>query len=691
MIDEGVQRFADALSADVEENLSAEAPFSAGVFTALVLERLEEAGHLEATFDLHQEGRLGNAAYRIDGYAFDEERGRLDLFTTIYVGEAEPGRVPAADANRAFERALRFAGACVDGLASKLEPSNTDASDLARRIESEAPTLTGVRVVLLTDGVLAAGAPDDTDWRGRTIEYDAYDIVRLQRVLGEGETRGDISVDLAGMTGKPVPCLHVPSFDGAYDAFLTVLPGEVLSRIYDQYGVRLLELNVRAFLGLKGRKTVNAELRKTIVEQPGMFLAYNNGLVATVDEIEFEEAGDGPPAIRLLKGLQIVNGGQTTASLHRARRKESLSLEHVAVPVKIIKVGGADLGEMVSSISRAANRQNPVQLADFSANDPFHQEIETLANNTWLDDGKGRWFYERARGSYLAAETKAAYRKTEQQAFKAQTPKQRRIGKLDVARYLAAWSGLPNRVCLGGQKNFQHFMQRLKDEPPPPIDAEWFKRLVAIAILYRNIERIVRSMKFPAYGAQIIAYLVAGLSHRCGGRIDFGRIWSKQSISPELEALVREWAPQLDAAMRASAGQLNPSEWYKKEACWEHLQTRLPPLTDPLPPELTFTSGAAGGDSMAQFGEGVSAADYERIARCMDVSAATWLEVAERGQRANVIHWKVAGICRSVAGYAAGGWQKKPSAKQAKPALEAYLAVQRAGLLDGRADEAAAE
>ena len=690
MSEEAVQRFAEALAADVEESLNAEMPFSAGAFTRIVLERLEEAGHLDATFDLHQEGRLGNAAYRIDGYAFDEERGRLDLFTTIYLAETPPSRLPSPDVARAFERALRFAGACLDGLASKLEPSNTDASDLARRIESEASTLVGVRVVLLTDGIVAGGVPDEGEWRGRPVTHEAYDIVRLQRVLGEGETRSDIAVDLVAMAGAPIPCLHVPSHDDGYDAFLAVLPGEVLSRVYDRYGVRLLELNVRSFLGLSGRKSVNAELRRTIVDQPSMFLAYNNGLVATVDELDLETGTDGLPAIRSLKGLQIVNGGQTTASLHRARRKERLSLDHVAVSVKIIKMGGADLAEMVASISRAANRQNTVQLADFSANDPFHQELETLANNTWLEDGKGRWFYERARGSYLAAEAKAAYRRTDQQAFRQATPKQRRLSKLDVARYLSTWSGLPYRVCLGGQKNFQFFMQRLKDEPPPPPDTEWFKRLVAVGILYRSVEKIVRFMKFPAYGAQIVAYLIAGLSHRCGGRIDFARIWAKQAISPELEALVRDWAPQLDAVMRASAGQLNPSEWYKKEACWADIRNRLPGLTDPLPPELTFRSAIAAGERLSVGASAwVSAADYERIARCMEVSAATWLEVAERGQRSGLIHWKVAGICRSVAGYAAGGWQKKPSAKQAKPALDALVAVERAGLLGDNADAAA--
>ena len=115
MIDDAVQRFAESFAADVQDGLTTDMPFSAGTFTR----RLGEAGHLEGAFDLHQEGRLGNAGYRIDGYAFDEEGFRLDLFTTLYFSETVPPRVPAAEMTRAFERALRFASACVDGLASR--------------------------------------------------------------------------------------------------------------------------------------------------------------------------------------------------------------------------------------------------------------------------------------------------------------------------------------------------------------------------------------------------------------------------------------------------------------------------------------------------------------------------------------------------------------------------------------------
>ncbi|WP_174274386.1 AIPR family protein [Sphingomonas bacterium] len=684
MTDDPLNAFAEGLANEIEDAVSgpdAPTPFSSEMFTRIVLERLEEAGHVDAAFDLHQEGYSGRASYRIDGYAFDEERGVLDLFTTLHVGDVPSAKLPAADVSRAFERALRFARAAVDGLADKLEPSNTDASDLARRIEQDADKITAIRITLLTDALLPSSLPQDAEWGGRLVEHDAYDIVRLHRILGEGETRSDITVDLKQLTGGTLPCLHVRPGDGGYEAYLAVLPGDVLSRIYHRYGVRLLELNVRAFLGIQGRKSVNAELRRTIVEQPSMFMAFNNGIVATVDDIVLEKDAMGREHISKLLGLQIVNGGQTTASLHRARWKESIRLDGVEVPVKIIHVTDGDLSTMVSSVSRAANRQNTVQLADFSASDPFHQEVETLANNMWLDDGRGRWFYERARGSYLAAEQKASYRKTDQQSFRVQTPKTRRLSKLDLARYLHAWSGLPFRVCLGGQKNFQYFMQRMKDNPPSAPDDAWFRKLIAITVLYRSAERLIRLMKFPAYRAQIVAYIMSGLSHRTGGRIDFEGIWKRQAISPELEGLIRQWAPQIDVLLRTTAGQRNPGEWFKKEDCWNEVRDQLPPLSDPLPPELinAGTASAAGATGKAQE---LSAEDYERVRRCMEISSQDWLEAAEKGQQSKTIHWKTAGICRTLASYAAGGWERKPSPKQARPALDAINAVRQAGLLD---------
>jgi hypothetical protein len=223
-MDDAVQRFAKEIVSDVNDGLT-EIPFSEEVFTRLVLERLEDAEQLEGTFPLFQQGRVRNSIYRIDGYSFDEDRSRLELYTTIYREDLPPVRIPQAEVTRALERAIRFVNACIEGLAAQLEPSNSDASDLARLIESQGSTLGSVKIVLLTNGVVDKTARS-TDWRDRKVDFDTYDIVRLQRILGEGETRADITVDLQALTGAPVPCLHVPSQAGEYDAYLSVLPGE---------------------------------------------------------------------------------------------------------------------------------------------------------------------------------------------------------------------------------------------------------------------------------------------------------------------------------------------------------------------------------------------------------------------------------------------------------------------------------
>lgn len=392
MSDDATAEFARTLAAEIDEardDPAVDLPSTEALFTRTVIDELEEIGHFEAAFDLAQEGRVGRSPFQISGYAIDEDAGHLTLFATHYSGDLPPRRVPASELLKTAERAGTYVAACIGGLADRIEPSNTEAGDLARQVASLGERIDRFRIVVLTDGISGGALPATIESHGKTVEVDLYDMVRLHRVLGEGQTRADIDVDLVALSGHRIACLPVASGAGHYEAYLAAFPGETLSRIYDRYGTHLLELNVRAFLGLSGRKSVNAELRRTLVEQPEMFLAFNNGVVATADEVRLEREG-GAVFLTGLRGLQIVNGGQTTASLHRARRKESVALGNVEVPVKIIHVTEGDLEEIVGSISRAANRQNTVQQADFSASDPFHREVETLANNAWLESEIGR-------------------------------------------------------------------------------------------------------------------------------------------------------------------------------------------------------------------------------------------------------------------------------------------------------------
>jgi hypothetical protein len=173
----------------------------------------------------------------------------------------------------------------------------------------------------------------------------------MQPTLG----RDEIVVDFETSFGSAIPCLTVSDSSADYEAYLAILPAEVLYRLYDEFGARLLELNVRSFLSARGK--INSGIRRTLREEPDRFLAYNNGIVLTVDELQTTTLDDGRPAIRWLRGLQIVNGGQTTASIHRARKVDRADISSVMVPAKITRIDPAHQEEVVRSISRYANTQ----------------------------------------------------------------------------------------------------------------------------------------------------------------------------------------------------------------------------------------------------------------------------------------------------------------------------------------------
>lgn len=600
MSDEAIETFARELAAEVEEAIQSGdgSIYSEEEFTRIVLDRLGDEGAIENPALLWQEGNFARTKYKITGYSIPDDEERLVLVTTIHSGELPPRALARDDILNALQQAMKFYECSCKGLHTKIEPSNTDASELARHIYEAREQIGVLRIVLLSDGLTGLRSIDlKKAYDGTRIIVDLFGIERLQRILGQGLRRDDIVVDFSADFGGPLPCLKASSGSADYDAYLVSVPGALLADVYEKYGTRLLELNVRAFLGLRGRKSVNAGLRATIREFPHRFLAYNNGIVATVDAMEVEDGGNGQLGIKSVRGLQIVNGGQTTASLHRAKRQDGADLDTISVPAKIIYVGGAELDEMVAAVSKSANSQNTVQPADFSANDPFHVTVEKLANNTWLPDGEGRWFYERARGSYGAAELKASFGAAQKRRFAQETPKERRFSKTDLAKYLNAWAGQAHQVSFGNQKNFQFFMQAVKDEFPDGFepDTAWYKAFIAKAILFRAVQSIVRVKKFAAFQANIVAYTIACLSWAAGGRLDFELIWTRQAISPELHKLLENWVGKIDKALRKAAGDRMVSEWAKKIECRDILrELSAGLLPEMLPSELLNQTGAAG-------------------------------------------------------------------------------------------------
>jgi hypothetical protein len=289
MTDAPLDAFAQELADDIDEAVRSDTaePYSETQFTRLMLEELTERNVFENPIFLSQggEGRFGRTQYKITGFEFSDDDERLLLVTTIYTGDCPPKPVPRDVLATAIERAGRFYEASLKGLHTKIEPANTDASDLARKIYESQADIRVLRIVVLSDGILGS-LSRELAMGSKRLVAELYGIEQLHRMFGDGESRADIVVDLTEALGSPLPCLPVGTGASGFDTYLTAIPASLLTRTYERYGTRLLELNVRAFLGVRGRLSVNAGLRRTLLSEPGSFLAYNNGIVATVDDIE---------------------------------------------------------------------------------------------------------------------------------------------------------------------------------------------------------------------------------------------------------------------------------------------------------------------------------------------------------------------------------------------------------------------
>ncbi|QCN97058.1 hypothetical protein D3093_17345 (plasmid) [Azospirillum argentinense] len=678
--------FARRVADDVRERIEVGLDSGAGAysevgFTEYVMDFLSETGMVEAPVACHYEGTFRRGQVRISGFALSEDGDQLDLFTTLYFGGKQLEPVPQTDVSRAAERAARFFDAARKGLDKGLEPAS-QVFELASRIASGSDVIGRIRVFVLTDGLTSVKKINPTELAGIPARFEVFDMERLFRGMQAGLARDEIAVDFKATYGAPIPCLPMPPTAQDYSGYLAIIPGEVLYHLYDEYGPRLLELNVRSFLSARGK--VNSGIRTTILREPDRFLAYNNGIVVTVDHVDLETLDDGRPAIRAVKGLQIVNGGQTTASIHRARKVDRADLSAVQVPAKITVIKSEKLDEMVQMISHYANSQNTVQPADFSANDPFHVKVEELASTIWCPGDETRWFYERARGGYQVALAREGTTPARARKFKERTPPQQKFTKTDLAKYLNAWDQKPHLVSYGAQKNFDAFMQGLRSgrRPDWTPDQAYYRHLIAKAILFRTVQLVARQEKFPAHQANITAYLVSYLSWRSGGNLDLEGIWQRQELSEELVALVRDWAHRIDRLLRDSAGARMVTEWAKKENCWSGLRGSDLPFPAKLPPELacrTVVPGERDGAFQPAQLETVEPEDYRNIEICKELDGPTWLRIHAWGRRTGGLRsWQI-GIAHTLAGYAASGWEHGPSVKQARQGVRIINIARQAG------------
>lgn len=558
------------------------------IFAEIMMEHLADAGICEEARVVNYDARVGNANIKMNGYALDDELTQLDLFVSLFLDADELQNVSGSSIQTIARQGIQFLLNAARGRLSRLMENSHEAHRFVLQVEEAWKELDQIRIFVITDGHCDKARFSGATIEGKLVAIEVMDIGRLYRHISSGKPRDEIMIDFTSAIGLPLQCVYIPDPTADYDFVLTALPGEVLRALYERYSQQLLEANVRSFLGVTGKH--NKGILKTLREEPEHFMAFNNGLVIVADEARFERNELGEVGISWLKGFQVVNGGQTTASIYFAKRKNpEVDLSHVRVPAKIVVLhDDVDREKLISSISRYANSQNAVKNSDLSANLPFHVQLEKLANITYLTDGVGLWFYERVTGGYnvllsLKGSTPARLRK-----LREAIPPSRKLSKNDVAKYIQAWRLLPHVVSLGSEKNFKALMDDLEESPdifPNPLDVSWYKQLIAKAIIFRTAHTIVKPM-FPQGQANVAAYLVSVVAERLGEQLDLARIWNRQALSGEFKQLLADWSQVVFRAMVEKAAGKQIPEFAKGAECWEHVRKQVFSLGKICPPEI---------------------------------------------------------------------------------------------------------
>ena len=648
-------------------------------FTEVMIEYLAQANELdEGEVCYHKNTARGE---KLNGFSLSSDGECVDLFVASYHGTVPPESVPQSEVSTHFRWLRRFLEGALKGVHRHLEESSP-VFDVAQQIHAQREELSKARFFLLTDGVARSVDVDPVTIEGIEVQHYLWDLEKLRRFITSRMQRETIEIDFEKDFGGAIPCLESPETSAEYRAFLTYFPGSLLADLYGEYGPRLLEKNVRSFLQAKGK--INKGIRTTILTEPQRFLAYNNGISATAERIDLLQPAKGMTLLRRARDFQIVNGGQTTASIYHASRKEKATLDGLMIQVKLTVLNDPQkIDDFVPLISQYANSQNKVNAADFSANSPFHVSLEELSRRLWAPAASGterqtHWYYERARGSYLDDKGREGT-SARMRAFEAINPLRQKFTKTDLAKYENSWDQYPHLVCLGAEKNFVRYTAMLVERGYPTVNEDYFSRLIAKAILFRTAEKVVGAQHYGGFRAQIVTYSLAWLSHRTAQRIDLERIWKEQKLSDALsEAITVVSKHAYDHIVNPPPNRRNPGEWSKREECWDAFRDKSIQITSKLEHELLDTRRPTAARHLSSAGgPGPDAKAEAEIQKVMEVPAETWFKISRWAKETdNLLPWQ-RGLAFSLGRLVHNN--KPPSPKQAAHGLKILDESERRG------------
>lgn len=565
-------------------------------FTEYCIEVFESIGKSEGARVLSyiHPNSQGGVDWKINGYClkdqFKDENNNtyfetLDLYITYFRNddfEYSFNNVSLYD--RTINQIKKFINEAFKGYIKYIDRSHSELCELIKIIEKQKKDFDRININLLVNG-FSEIEKNKIEIKGIDVDVfvHTWDIARLFKINETNSVHEPIEIDFDKFTeeGKGLQCLKVPSIDEMYDCYLAIVPGVILADLYNEFSNELLESNVRAFLGQAGK--FNKGIRDTIRTKPQMFLPYNNGITATAESVETKLV-DGQLVITRLNDFQIVNGGQTTASLYHTQKKyKEADLSKIFVQMKLTVIKDKEQKNIeVPNISRFANSQNKVSELDLSSNNPYFVQIENLSRKKYVVNPENKnqsllWFFERANGQYR--ETLNKQTPSQQKKFKEQNPPHLKFVKSDVAKFINLWELEPHFVSQGSQKNFIHFTKKInilvsKNKLP---GENLYKKLIANAILFKSTDKLFGRKNVDAIGdtnlkSFTVAYTVSYFHYLTENRLDLWKIYEDQKIDDSLMNHFKKLLVFVYDHLVKEANNSLISEYAKRESSWTKLK-----------------------------------------------------------------------------------------------------------------------
>lgn len=541
---------------------------------------------------------------QLNGFIYEEDENKLDLYVVDYMPFiANENIVPEITMTRVKEIANKAKKFFTQ---SELILENTDKSsveyDVAKIICENKKNINDVNIYVVTSYFYTSNKPIDLTLTGvENLNIQVWDMDRIFKISEAEQGVQEFEIDFQSFNQTEIKMLKVPNYnlnDNKIDCYIGMIPALILAKLYDEFGPKLVERNVRSFL--QARAGTNKGIRDTLKDtsQKEFFVAYNNGISSVAKSADIEIINNDYVKIKSLKNWQIVNGGQTTASIHQAFKMD-VNLDNVYIQAKLTIINSLDEStsieqdqysledEMISKISEYANTQNKINKSDLLANTRFMADLEKLSRNTWIpmkDNRKSesKWYFERARGQYVVDVGRRKKGK-EQKDFKKIYPKENVITKVDLAKCFMSWNGYPHVSSKGGEEAFKKFMEMNKKywkrisyskenkevySELGQIDREYFQKIIATKIINVYISEIINTLGLKGYKANVNYYTTAIFSHIYGDEIDLLDIWTSQSLPEKWRDIIRVIANNTLVFLKESAGEQNVTQWAKKEECW---------------------------------------------------------------------------------------------------------------------------